>query len=46
MPLHDEVGMNCIKDTTTENRGSGVKYMHYIKGCMLDDCVCCLSDLA
>ena len=27
MPLHDAVGINCKKDTTTENQGSGVKYM-------------------
>ena len=27
MPLHDAVGINCNKDTTTENQGSGVKYM-------------------
>ena len=27
MPLHDAVGINCKKDPTTENQGSGVKYM-------------------
>ena len=27
MPLHDEVGINCEKGATTENQGSGVKYM-------------------
>ena len=27
MPLHDAVGINCKKGTTTENQGSGVKYM-------------------
>ena len=27
MPLHDEVGMNCRTGATTENQGSGVKYM-------------------
>ena len=27
MPFHDEVGINCKKRTTTENQGSGVKYM-------------------
>ena len=25
MKLHDLVGINCIKDATTENQGSGVK---------------------
>ena len=27
MPFHDAVGINCKKGTTTENQGSGVKYM-------------------
>ena len=27
MPLHDTVGINCIKGATTEDQGSGVKYM-------------------
>ena len=27
MPLHDAVGINCKKGGTTENQGSGVKYM-------------------
>ena len=27
MPLHDAVLINCKKCTTTENQGSGVKYM-------------------
>ena len=27
MPLHDGVGINCKKGATTENQGSGVKYM-------------------
>ena len=27
MPLHDAVGINCIKGATTENQGSAVKYM-------------------
>ena len=27
MPLHDAVGINCKKGATTENHGSGVKYM-------------------
>ena len=27
MPLHDAVGLNCKKGATTENQGSGVKYM-------------------
>ena len=38
MPLHDAVGINCKKGATTENQGSGVKYMG--KGVHLDDCVC------
>ena len=25
--LHDAGGINCKKDVTTENKGSGVKYM-------------------
>ena len=27
MPLHDAVGVNCEEGATTENQGSGVKYM-------------------
>ena len=27
MPLHDAVGIKCKKGTTTEDQGSGVKYM-------------------
>ena len=27
MPLHDAVGVNCKKGSTTENQVSGVKYM-------------------
>ena len=27
MPLHDAVGVNCKKGTTTENQGAGIKYM-------------------
>ena len=27
MPLHDEVVINCEKGATTENQGSGAKYM-------------------
>ena len=27
MLLHDTVGINCKMGTTTENQGSGVKYM-------------------
>ena len=27
MPLHDAVAINCKKVATTENHGSGVKYM-------------------
>ena len=37
MPLHDAVGINCKKGTTTENQGAGVKYMGII---MFDDYVC------
>ena len=33
MPLHDAVGINCIKGATTENQGSAVKYR--AKGCIL-----------
>ena len=29
MPLHDVVGINGKKGTTTENQGSGTKYMGY-----------------
>ena len=36
IPLHDAVGINCKKGATTENQGSGVKYMVL----SLDDCVC------
>ena len=38
MPLHDVVGINCKRGATTENRGSGVKYIG--SGVYLDDCVC------
>ena len=27
MPLHDAVGINCKKGATTENQGTGVKFM-------------------
>ena len=43
MSLHDAVGINCKKGTTTENQGSAAKYMGY--GVYLDNCVCVLSDL-
>ena len=43
MPLHDAVVIIGKKGATTENQGSGVKYMGY--GVYLDDCVCVLSDL-
>ena len=43
MPLYDVVGINCKKGATTENQGSGVKYIG--SGVYLDDCVCVLSDL-
>ena len=38
MSLHDEVRINSKKGATTENQGSGVKYIG--KGVDLDDCVC------
>ena len=42
-----EAARQCAKDrkktATTENQGSGVKYMGY--GVYIDDCVCVLSDL-
>ena len=38
MKLHDAVWINCKKGSTSENQGSGVKYMGY--GVYLDDCVC------
>ena len=43
MLLHDAVGINCKKGATTENQGSGVKYLG--QGVNLDDCMCVLSDL-
>ena len=43
MPLHDVVGINCKKGATTENQGSGVKYI-WGKGCILMT-VCVLYDL-
>ena len=27
MPLHDAIGINCKNGITTENQGTGVKYM-------------------
>ena len=39
----EAVGIKCEKRATTENQGSGVKYMSY--GVYLDDRVCVLSDL-
>ena len=41
MPLHDAVGMNCKKGSTTEYHCADVKYMGL--GVYVDDCV--LSDL-
>ena len=38
MPLHDMVGINCKKGSTSRNQGADVKYVGY--GCMFDDCVC------
>ena len=43
MPLYDAVGINCKRGATTENQGSGVKYMR--SGVYVDDYVCVLSDL-
>ena len=42
MPLHNVVGINCKKGTTTENQGEGVSI--WAKGCMLM-IVSVLSDL-
>ena len=42
MQLHDAVGINCKNGATTENQGSGVKYMG--QGVYLDDCVCDLTE--
>ena len=39
MQLHDAVGVNCKKGATTENQGSGVKYMDY-RVCWMIVCVC------
>ena len=41
-PLHDVVGINCKKGSTTENQSAGVKYMG--KGCM-SMIVCVLSNM-
>ena len=38
MLLHDAVGINCKKGTTTENQGPGVKYIGQVV--YLHDCVC------
>ena len=38
MPLHDAVGINGEKGTTTEYQGVDVKYMG--KGVYVDYCVC------
>ena len=38
MPLHDAVGINCEKSTTTESQGCGVEYMD--EGVYVYDCVC------
>ena len=41
MPLHDAVGINCKKDESTENQGSGVKYMGSgVKYILMTVCVC------
>ena len=39
MSLHDAVGINCKKGTTTENQGSGVKYMGYKRCILMTVCV-------
>ena len=41
MPLHDTVGINCEKVSTTENQVSDFKYMG--KVVYVDDCVCYLT---
>ena len=41
MPLHNAVGINCKKGSTTENQGIGMKCMD--QGVYLDNCA--LSDL-
>ena len=38
MLLHDAIGINCKKGTTTENQGADVKFMG--EGVYVDDCVC------
>ena len=38
MPLHDAVGINCEKLTTTEYQETDLKYMGY--GVYVDDCEC------
>ena len=38
MPLHDAVGINCKKGSTTENKGAGVTYV--IIEVYVDDWVC------
>ena len=41
MSLHDGVGIDCKKFTTTENQGACVKFMGLRD--VLDDCVCYLT---
>ena len=41
MPLHGEVGINCERGATTENKSVGGKHMGY--GVYVDDCVCYLT---
>ena len=38
MQLHDALGINCEKGATTENQGSGVKYMGTV--ILMTVCVC------
>ena len=38
MSLHDAVGINCKKGTTTKNQSALEKYIG--KGVYVDDCVC------
>ena len=44
MLLHDAVGITCKNGVTTENQGSGVKYMGL--GVYVDDCLCHLDYLS
>ena len=41
MPLQEVIGINCKNGTTTENQGTGVKYMEGVYVGSL--CVCYLT---